>query len=228
MLSSLLARTSGSSRATPSSTSCCHCSHLVVKWCAPLCRSCSRGLRPDSCVTQPLSFIPEWIIRAFHYRDLWDLSPPKKGLFQGCVICTMCLRAAHQPDSSERHSTPVVNDEFLEHIRAGKISYKRGDTQSIVASGIRFNERERGSKSGDVGEETLISADVCVCSSPSLCYTFVPDIFVRRAASLSPRAISDPRSTSSLPTCSRLKRTATITRLPCTFRTLRLKTGPSS
>ncbi|GAA5998116.1 flavin-containing monooxygenase [Rhodotorula paludigena] len=92
----------------------------------------------------PLSFIPEWIIRAFHYRDLWELSPPKKGLFQG---------------------TPVVNDEFLEHIRAGKISYRRGDTQSIVASGIRFNERERGSKSGDEGEETLISADVIIVAT---------------------------------------------------------------
>lgn len=58
------------------------------------------------------------------------------------------------------HSTPIVNDEFLEHIRQGKIEYKRGDTKSVVPSGIRFVERERGTKSGDDGDETLISADV--------------------------------------------------------------------
>ena len=34
----------------------------------------------------PLSFIPEWFIRTFHYRDLAALSPPSKGLFQGCVL----------------------------------------------------------------------------------------------------------------------------------------------
>lgn len=31
----------------------------------------------------PLSFIPEWLIRTFHYRDLASLSPVDKGLYQG-------------------------------------------------------------------------------------------------------------------------------------------------
>ncbi|GAA5948458.1 hypothetical protein JCM3775_007606 [Rhodotorula graminis] len=107
----------------------------------------------------PLSFIPEWFIRVFHYRDLAALSPPKKGLFQG---------------------TPIVNDEVLAHIREGKIQYRRGDTKKIVPSGIRFVERERDTKSGDDGEETLISADVLIIATgykrPSL--DFLPqDLF---------------------------------------------------
>lgn len=32
---------------------------------------------------QPLSFVPEWFIRKFHYRDLEDLSPVKKGIYEG-------------------------------------------------------------------------------------------------------------------------------------------------
>ncbi|GAA5963752.1 hypothetical protein JCM3765_006839 [Sporobolomyces pararoseus] len=94
----------------------------------------------------PLSFIPEWFIRKFHYRDLEHLSPAKnaKGLFEG---------------------TPIVNDEYLEHIRDGLITYKRCDTQKIVASGIKIVERERGTKPGDEGKETLESADVIIIAT---------------------------------------------------------------
>lgn len=31
----------------------------------------------------PLSFIPEWLIRTFHYRDQVNKSPRNKGLFAG-------------------------------------------------------------------------------------------------------------------------------------------------
>ncbi|GAA5982633.1 hypothetical protein JCM5350_002128 [Sporobolomyces pararoseus] len=94
----------------------------------------------------PLSFIPEWFIRKLHYRDLEHLSPAKnaKGLFEG---------------------TPIVNDEYLEHIRDGLITYKRCDTQRIVASGIKIVERERGTKPGDDGKETLESADVIIIAT---------------------------------------------------------------
>ncbi|GAA5990643.1 hypothetical protein JCM10908_003167 [Rhodotorula pacifica] len=92
----------------------------------------------------PLSFIPEWLIRKFHYRDLQDLSPPAKGIFEG---------------------TPIVNDEFLQHIRQGKISYKRGDTKKITRQGVQFIERKRGSKSGDDGDETMLSADVIIIAT---------------------------------------------------------------
>lgn len=66
---------------------------------------------------------------------------------------------------------------MLAHIREGKIQYRRGDTKKVVPSGIRFVERERDTKSGDDGEETLISADVCVlipsrsCIPPSRAQT---------------------------------------------------------
>lgn len=42
---------------------------------------------------QPLSFVPEWFIRKFHYRDLEDLSPVKKGIYEGSVPhCTSAVR----------------------------------------------------------------------------------------------------------------------------------------
>lgn len=62
---------------------------------------------------------------------------------------------------SSSRRTPIVNDEFLQHVREGKVTYKRGDTKRVVRQGIQFVERERGTKSGDNGDETLISADVC-------------------------------------------------------------------
>ncbi|KAL8279238.1 hypothetical protein RQP46_008275 [Phenoliferia psychrophenolica] len=87
----------------------------------------------------PLSVIPEFMIRFFHYRDLKDLSPPKKGLFEG---------------------TPIVNDEFLKHIRQGLVSYKRGDTLDITPQGVKLNQRERGTNPGDKGTEIVETADV--------------------------------------------------------------------
>ncbi|KZV80618.1 FAD/NAD(P)-binding domain-containing protein, partial [Exidia glandulosa HHB12029] len=47
----------------------------------------------------PLSFIPEWVLRTFHYRGVRELAPKDKGIFEG---------------------TPVVNDEFLGHVRKGR------------------------------------------------------------------------------------------------------------
>ncbi|KDE08675.1 hypothetical protein MVLG_01133 [Microbotryum lychnidis-dioicae p1A1 Lamole] len=89
----------------------------------------------------PLSFIPEWFIRAFHYRDLANLSPKRKGIFQG---------------------TPIVNNDFLNHIREGKIAYKRGDTQEFTAQGVRFSERERDQDIGEEGIDTVVTADIVV------------------------------------------------------------------
>lgn len=62
-------------------------------------------------------------------------------------------------------STPIVNDEFLEHIRQGRITYKRGDTKSIVSRGVKFVERPRGSKSGDAGDEGIERADVLIVAT---------------------------------------------------------------
>ncbi|GAA5951829.1 hypothetical protein JCM21900_004158 [Sporobolomyces salmonicolor] len=94
----------------------------------------------------PLSFIPEFLIRKFHYRGLEDLSPSKeaKGLFEG---------------------TPIVNDEFLEHIRQGLVTYKRCDAKAVTPRGIKIVERGRNSKPGDPGQETVQRADVIILST---------------------------------------------------------------
>ncbi|KAI5479695.1 dimethylaniline monooxygenase (N-oxide forming) [Pseudohyphozyma bogoriensis] len=92
----------------------------------------------------PLSFIPEWLVRTFHYRDLKDVSPPAKGLFEG---------------------TPIVNDDFLMHIRQGLVTYKRGDTLAITRQGVKLNERTRDTKPGDEGHEVVETADVVVLAT---------------------------------------------------------------
>lgn len=56
--------------------------------------------------------------------------------------------------------TPIVNDEFLQHIRQGLITYKRGDTIEVTSQGVKINERPRQSKSGDQGIESIQTADV--------------------------------------------------------------------
>lgn len=75
------------------------------------------------------------------YRDLTEISPSlkSKGLFEG---------------------TPIVNNSFLEHVRAGLVDYKRGDSLEITLQGVRFNERDRDSKPGEEGVESVERADV--------------------------------------------------------------------
>lgn len=104
----------------------------------------------------PLSVIPEYLIRALHYRSLAHLSPapttypnPGVGLFEG---------------------TPIVNTEFLNHIRKGRAEYTRGDTLRLTANGVFVNERKRGSKPGDDSDTALlgqkeIQADVVVIAT---------------------------------------------------------------
>jgi len=92
----------------------------------------------------PLSFIPENLLRIFFYRDLKDLSPPRKGIFE---------------------ATPVVNDKILPHIRAHKVEYLRGDTIALTEEGVKFNKRTRKSKPGDEGKETIVKADVIVLAT---------------------------------------------------------------
>ncbi|KZV71507.1 hypothetical protein PENSPDRAFT_734118 [Peniophora sp. CONT] len=93
----------------------------------------------------PLSFVWEWFIRTFHYRDLKDLSPKNLGIYEG---------------------TPVVNNAFLEHIRAGKIKYVRGDTERLVENGVRVKTRTRDQPKGaeDAKPET-IEGDIVVLAT---------------------------------------------------------------
>ncbi|KAM0792812.1 hypothetical protein ACM66B_002578 [Microbotryomycetes sp. NB124-2] len=94
--------------------------------------------------TMPLSFIPETFIRWFHYRDLKHLSPQHTRLFE---------------------STPIVNNDFLRHIRQGLVHYKRGDTQALTAEGVKFSLRGVKSKPGDKGIDKVEEADVIVLAT---------------------------------------------------------------
>ncbi|KZF25180.1 putative dimethylaniline monooxygenase [Xylona heveae TC161] len=103
-----------------------------------------------------LSWIPENLLRIFFYRDLSDLSPPKKGLFT---------------------DTPMVNSDVLEQVRSGKAEWLRGDILGFEENGIRFNLRAQGVPKGGPGKEIFVDGDLCIMATgyqrPSL--SFLPD-----------------------------------------------------
>lgn len=106
-----------------------------------------------------LSWIPEYILRIFFYRDLYDLSPPpnaqNKGLFT---------------------ETPMVNDDVLDQVRSGKAKWLRGDIVGFEENGIRFNHRAQGVPKGGPGWEEVVEGDLCIMATgyhrPSL--SFLP------------------------------------------------------
>ncbi|KAI0574792.1 pyridine nucleotide-disulfide oxidoreductase class-2 [Pyrenophora tritici-repentis] len=110
------------------------------------------------------SWIPEYILRLFFYRDLYDISPPPnsgKGLFT---------------------ETPMVNDQVLDLIRCGRASWLRGDINGYdpCGKGIRFNKRAQGVPKNGPGVEHMIEADIVIMATgykrPSL--NFLPaDVF---------------------------------------------------
>ncbi|KUL89390.1 hypothetical protein ZTR_04332 [Talaromyces verruculosus] len=102
------------------------------------------------------SWIPEWFLRKFFYRDLQDISPSKKGLYT---------------------DTPMVNSELFEQIRAGKARWLRGDILACKEEGILFNHRAQGVPKGGPGHESVVNGDVIIMATgykrPSL--SFLPD-----------------------------------------------------
>ena len=104
------------------------------------------------------SWIPEWMLRIFFYRDLFDLAPPagSKGIFT---------------------ETPMVNDEVFDLVRSGKAKWLRGDIISFTPDGVKFNRRSKGTPKGGPGREELIPGDICILATgfqrPSL--SFLPD-----------------------------------------------------
>ena len=103
-----------------------------------------------------LSWIPEYLLRHFFYRDLKDLAPAKKGLFT---------------------STPMCNNDVLEQIRQGKAEWLRGDPEEFSEHGIYMNRRQQGVPKGGPGSRTLVTGDVAIYATgfkrPDL--TFLPD-----------------------------------------------------
>ncbi|KAJ5909290.1 hypothetical protein N7504_003933 [Penicillium tannophilum] len=103
-----------------------------------------------------LSWIPEWFLRKFFYRDLQDIAPVDDGLFT---------------------QTPMANSELFDQIRQGKAQWLRGDIVSVEEHGIQFNHRAQGVPKGGPGKERLVEGDVIVMATgfkrPSL--NMLPD-----------------------------------------------------
>lgn len=92
------------------------------------------------------SWIPEWFLRKFFYRDLQDLAPTDKGLFTG---------------------TPMVNSDVMDKIRDGKAEWLRGDIKGFTEDGIKFNLRSKGVPAGGPGKEMVIKGDMVVMATGS-------------------------------------------------------------
>jgi len=90
-----------------------------------------------------ISWIPEFLLRRFFYRDLEDLAP-KKGLFM---------------------ETPMVNSDVLDKIREGSAAWLRGDILSFDKTGIWFSQRSKGVPPGGPGKEIHVDADIVVMAT---------------------------------------------------------------
>ena len=106
-----------------------------------------------------VSFVPEWLLRIFFYRELADISPPP-GTSQGLFT-----------------ETPMVNSRVFSLIRAGKADWLRGDILRFTENGILFNHRSQGVPKGGPGVHREIPGDVAILATgftrPSL--GFLPD-----------------------------------------------------
>ncbi|KAF9222244.1 FAD/NAD(P)-binding domain-containing protein [Gyrodon lividus] len=84
----------------------------------------------------PMSFLWERFLRFWQYHGVEDLVPTTP-IFSG---------------------TPVVNDEFLGHVRSGKCVYVRGETLRLTRKGVLVNVREwieRGARFGGGHEQNI-------------------------------------------------------------------------
>ncbi|KAL5363106.1 hypothetical protein BJX96DRAFT_112899 [Aspergillus floccosus] len=102
-----------------------------------------------------LSWVPEWLLHKFFYRDLQDIAP-SGGLFT---------------------QTPMANSELFDQIRKGNARWLRGDIVSVKEDGILFNHRSKGVPKGGPGHESVVPGDVVIMATgfkrPSL--SFLPD-----------------------------------------------------
>lgn len=91
----------------------------------------------------PLSFIWEKIVAWWNYRGAPELVPARAGLFEG---------------------TPIVNDEFIGHVKNGKCQYVRADIERFTKGGVRVKVRGREDKPGEGKEEK----EVCFLTTSSV------------------------------------------------------------
>ena len=111
------------------------------------------------------SFLWEKFITLWNYHGVEDLTPAHLGLFQGTPVRRSALLISPPTPGLTHIPGQVVNDEFLDHVRAGRCRYVRGDTQRLTRSGVKVSVRGRDSKPGDAGQETEFPADVVVLAT---------------------------------------------------------------
>ncbi|KAI2602141.1 FAD/NAD(P)-binding domain-containing protein [Hypoxylon sp. NC1633] len=103
-----------------------------------------------------LSFIPEFLLKKFFYRELQDIAPNDKGLFM---------------------DTPMVNSDIMNLLRTGKAEWIRCDIESFTETGVLVNMREKGVPKGGPGRHVNLEGDMVVMATgykrPSL--SFLPD-----------------------------------------------------
>ncbi|KAH7031649.1 monooxygenase [Microdochium trichocladiopsis] len=102
------------------------------------------------------SFIPEGLLKKFFYRDLADIAPNDKGIFE---------------------DTPMVNSDVMHKLRSGEAEWVRCDIEGFSDKGVIVNQRSKGVPKGGPGKHRTIEADMVVMATgykrPSL--DFLPD-----------------------------------------------------
>jgi cation diffusion facilitator CzcD-associated flavoprotein CzcO len=99
----------------------------------------------------PLSFLWERYLKTFHYHGAArSLIPQDRGLFEG---------------------TPIVNNKFLNHVRAGKCEYLRGSVTRLRNGAVIFEEVSKSKENGgqnnadEKKEGGEVQADVVVLAT---------------------------------------------------------------
>ncbi|KAI0260377.1 FAD/NAD-P-binding domain-containing protein [Gloeopeniophorella convolvens] len=120
----------------------CGAKHAVIvsrddKWIIP------RNILLDTLISaqpfgreMPLSFLWEKLVVLLQYRGVEALIP-EKGIYE---------------------STPVVNDDFLNHVRAKKCSYIHATTKRLTENGILLNRKETPDEDEEVKGDVVVLA----------------------------------------------------------------------
>lgn len=90
------------------------------------------------------SWIPEFLLRRFFYRDLEDIAPSDKGIFT---------------------DTPMVNSDVMTKLRSGKAEWIRGDIEKFTENGVQVRRREKGVPAGGPGQPVVIEGDIVVMAT---------------------------------------------------------------
>lgn len=103
-----------------------------------------------------LSWIPEKLLKKFFYRDLEDLAPSGKGVFE---------------------ETPMVNSDVMDKLRSGEAEWVRCDIEGFSEKGVIVNQRDKGTPKGGPGRHRVLEGDMVVLATgykrPSL--DFLPE-----------------------------------------------------